>query len=104
MNSKSKVLVFKPADNVGTAADDMPSGEAFMLEGDPPRRITVSEAIPFGFKIALEDILAGEEVIKYGEIIGRAIRLIRAGELVHVHNIEGTRGRGDLAPNSEGKA
>ena len=29
-------------------------------------------------------------------VIGRASIDIQSGELVHVHNIEGTRGRGDL--------
>ena len=32
---------------------------------------------------------------KYGEVIGAATRDIRVGEHVHVHNVEGKRGRGD---------
>jgi altronate dehydratase small subunit len=34
---------------------------------------------------------------KYGQMIGRASAAIAAGEHVHVHNVEGVRGRGDLA-------
>lgn len=104
MNSRSKVLVFNPDDNVGTVTDDMQPGEAFLVQSDPSRQVTVVETIPFGFKVALADISAGDEIKKYGEIIGRATRLIPMGTLVHVHNIEGTRGRGDLSPNTEGKA
>ncbi|MHB9092657.1 MAG: UxaA family hydrolase, partial [Chloroflexota bacterium] len=59
------------------------------------------EAIPFGFKVALVDILRGEPIFKYGEIIGRASCPIQQGALVHVHNLEGLRGRGDLHPRSQ---
>jgi altronate dehydratase small subunit len=38
---------------------------------------------------------AGDDIMKYGEVIGAAVRSIRAGEHVHVHNLEGKRGRGD---------
>jgi altronate dehydratase small subunit len=34
-------------------------------------------------------------VIKYGETIGLATSDISPGEHVHVHNVEGQRGRGD---------
>jgi altronate dehydratase small subunit len=38
----------------------------------------------------------GDDVVKYGEIIGRATADIAKGEHVHVHNIESLRGRGDI--------
>lgn len=44
--------------------------------------------IPAGHKIALKDIKAGEPVIKYGEVIGRATKDIKAGEWVHSHNLK----------------
>ena len=43
--------------------------------------------IPAGHKIALRDIPAGECVIKYGQIIGRAAQDISKGEWVHSHNL-----------------
>lgn len=52
--------------------------------------------VPQGHKVALADIPAGGEVRKYGAVIGRATAPIRAGEHVHVHNIESTRLRGDM--------
>ena len=63
-----KTLTIHPTDNV-----------AVLLEaaGD----------IPAGHKIALTDIAAGEKVIKYGEVIGRATADIRAGDHVHTHNV-----------------
>ncbi len=48
-----------------------------MLEGDLK-----------GHKIALTDIKAGENIIKYGYPIGHAVTDIKAGEHVHTHNIK----------------
>lgn len=39
-----------------------------------------------GHKIALKDISAGENIIKYGYPIGHAVTDIKAGEHVHTHN------------------
>lgn len=44
-------------------------------------------SIPAGHKLALQPIAAGEYVIKYGQIIGRATQDIAAGEWVHTHNV-----------------
>jgi altronate dehydratase small subunit len=59
------------------------------------------EAIPFGFKIALQEIPQGQIIRKYGETIGMASRPIAKGALVHIHNLEGTRARGDLAKKED---
>jgi altronate dehydratase small subunit len=53
--------------------------------------------IPTGHKIALRAVAAGALVHKYGQPIGRASAAIVPGEHVHVHNVDGVRGRGDLA-------
>ena len=60
------------------------------------QRVVVLDAIPYGHKIALEDMAAGQAIVKYGEELGRATRAIRRGEHVHVHNLESMSGRGDL--------
>lgn len=59
-------------------------------------RILIRQDIPYGHKTALQDIPAGETIIKYGEIIGKASTAIYKGDHVHVHNVESTRARGDL--------
>ena len=59
-------------------------------------KATTRAAIPYGHKLALTPIAAGEPVIKYGEVIGWAALAIPAGDHVHVHNLESRRGRGDL--------
>ncbi|MDL2060314.1 UxaA family hydrolase [Mesosutterella sp. AGMB02718] len=86
-------------DTVATALDDAKPGDRIelLLHGEDRREaVTAQEPIPFGFKVCAAPMKKGDPVIKYGLPIGRATRDIRAGELVHVHNIEGCRGRGDL--------
>ncbi len=84
-------------DTVAAVLADAPSGVEIAAEcGDDLRTVTAVEAIPFGFKVALEDVAAGGTVRKYGAPIGRTSQPIKAGQLVHIHNLEGIRGRGDL--------
>lgn len=58
--------------------------------------IVLLNTIPFGHKIALREIAKGEDVVKYGEVIGRATQDIDIGEYVHIHNVESKRGRNNL--------
>jgi altronate dehydratase small subunit len=52
--------------------------------------------VPFGHKICIAEMPSGTEVLKYGQVIGRASRSIKLGEHMHVHNVESARARGDL--------
>jgi altronate dehydratase len=45
------------------------------------------EAVKLGHKIAIYDIPAGQNVLKFGVAIGRASKDIRAGQWVHLHNL-----------------
>jgi (2R)-sulfolactate sulfo-lyase subunit alpha len=47
--------------------------------------------IPLGHKIALKDFKTGEDVVKYGVVIGRVVKDIKAGDHVHVHNVKTKR-------------
>lgn len=60
------------------------------------KEMTVNQAIPYGHKFALREILVGEEILKYGEAIGAATQKIMPGDYVHVHNLDSQRARGDL--------
>ena len=92
-----RALVMHPKDNVATTVEEILPGDQVRVsrEGEASAVIAV-EAIPFGFKIALADIPQGALILKYGETIGKANRPIARGSLVHIHNLEGTRARGDL--------
>jgi altronate dehydratase small subunit len=91
-------LVMDTKDHVATALKDLAAGDAIQYRlGQELCQQAILEAIPFGHKVAIVDIGAGVEVRKYGEVIGRSTVPIAAGQHVHVHNIEGIRGRGDQA-------
>lgn len=97
-----RALIISSKDNVATALEDVEAGAIVAARlNQEVVEVPAVEKIPFGFKIALVDIPKGEPVYKYGEIIGRASQPIKKGELVHVHNVEGTRGRGDLAAGAK---
>ena len=93
MKSKDfeNVILSHPKDNVATAKFPLKAGT--FLTFSKGKTIEVREEIPFGHKVALRKIPKGGPVIKYGERIGRAIRTIEPGELAHVHNVEGERGK-----------
>lgn len=71
-------------DNVIVALKELTPGENILV-GDTV--ITVGEKIPAGHKMAIRDIEAGSEVVKYGFRIGNAKETIKAGQWVHVHNV-----------------
>ena len=91
------LIVINKKDNVATALTDLEKGIPLQIEkGSTKLKIIPHQFIAFGHKLAIMKIPVGEGVIKYGEIIGRAICDIEVGAHVHVHNVESQRGRGDL--------
>jgi altronate dehydratase large subunit len=83
-------------DNVATMLEEVAQGgEVTYQDGLQNRTCTAAENIAFGHKIALVNILKGEPVIKYGEVIGVASEDIFPGFHVHTDNLESCRGRGD---------
>lgn len=67
-----------------------------MIKRATRTRSTSSADVPYGHKIAVRDIKAGEHIMKYGQSIGVADVDIKKGEYVHIHNMKALRGRGDL--------
>ncbi|KKI90617.1 D-galactarate dehydratase [Bacillus sp. SA1-12] len=95
--------MMKPMDDVAVALEDIPSGTEVVVNvsKEQTARITLYSKIAFGHKFAVTNIKKGSDILKYGEVIGRATRDIQKGEHVHVHNLEGTRGRGDKVGTNE---
>ncbi|MCL4534667.1 MAG: UxaA family hydrolase [Bacteroidetes bacterium] len=97
--AEKRALKMKPNDNTATVLEEVLPGEDVIARmGNEVFTVKAIEKVPFAFKIALTDIPKGGMIYKYGEVIGRASTDIKQGSMVHVHNLEGTRGRGDLAP------
>ena len=93
--STPHLLVHSRKDNVGvvvveglTAGTDM---LCVVTEDDSDFRLTATQDVPIGHKVALDDLSEGGTVIKYGEDIGRLVSDVAKGAHVHVHNLKTKR-------------
>lgn len=96
-STKPRAIVLNRADNVATLIDGGRAADACTLQGETSASIRLAGDIPFGHKVCIRALATGAEVLKYGQVIGRASRAIAVGEHVHTHNVEAARGRGDQA-------
>ena len=71
-----------PADDVVIARVELPGGTMV-----PKENIRVAVRVPPGHKVAVRDVLRGQPVHRYNQIIGFATQDIKAGDHVHVHNV-----------------
>lgn len=72
-------------DNVATALAPLTPGRV-RLRGDvKAAELEAVTQVPAGHKIALRDIGAEEDILKYGVVIGRATEDIPKGSWVHLH-------------------
>lgn len=71
-----------PSDNVVVALSDLP--DAHVLDG---LDLILSQPVKQGHKIATRTVSTGENILKYGQIIGQATADIAAGDHVHSHNL-----------------
>lgn len=81
-------------DNVGVAVVDVKAGqevEGRDLVTNKTMKAKAAMDIPLGHKIALKDFKAGDDVTKYGVVIGRVVKDIKKGDHVHVHNVKTKR-------------
>jgi kynurenine formamidase len=84
-----KALVLNSKDNVATAIKELGENTDVSVKiGEEWKEIRVKQPIPFNHKFAFKRILKGQEIIKFGECIGRATSDIEEGEHVHIHNVE----------------
>jgi len=82
---EKKYIIMNEADNCSTSLEDLPEGTAITGGGID---LILNQAISLGHKFALKDIQKGENIIKYGQIIGTAIKKINRGDWIHTHNIK----------------
>ena len=85
-------MIIDGKDNVAVAIEPISKGDTvtYVCDGKDVS-LTALEDITIYHKIATRDIAQGDPVVKYGEHIGIASSAIKAGEHVHVHNVEGHR-------------
>lgn len=92
-----RAIVLNRADNVATLIDTGRGGESCILQGVVNGELKLLQDVPFGHKLCIRDTPAGADVLKYGQVIGKASKALKAGEHTHIHNVESARGRGDQA-------
>lgn len=92
-------LVHRVGDHVGVAVRDLSAGDTRgeTLDNQSPVDVAVTEDVPLGHKVALEDVASGADVIEYGLRIGVATADIRKGQHVHVHNVRSARWQNSVA-------
>jgi altronate hydrolase/galactarate dehydratase len=69
-------------DNVVIALSDLAQGSSLNAFD-----VTLLNYIPRGHKVAIKQIGKGENIIRYGQIIGQATQPIAVGEHIHVQNM-----------------
>lgn len=85
-------LLLHPGDDVAVARTDLAAGTKLTREGGT---ITLWQDIPRGHKLAVKPASIGDQVRKYGQVIGFALADIAPGDWVHTHNLG--FGSGELA-------
>lgn len=87
-------LVHGDDDRIGVAVRDLHAGEqvdGVIVTSRQPVQVRVLADIPLAHKGALVDLQAGDQLLKYHEVIGVVTAPIRAGEHVHVHHLNSVR-------------
>jgi len=87
-----RLLVMNPKDHVAVVAEDLPAGEVglYVVNGEE-HKVQALVDIPKFHKIAIKAAKKDEDVLKYGEVIGYALKDIPVGDHVHTQNISDFR-------------
>lgn len=99
-------LLMDEKDNVVTCVRDVAAGtDVVYQKGGELLHLTAGEDIPAYHKAALVDLPEGSDVMKYGQLIGRAITPMRAGGWVSHENIRSVPRDYDaeLVPETDGE-
>ena len=78
--AENSAIRLHPTDNVAIARVPISAGMTVL-------NVRTRSAIPAGHKVALVAIAAGENIRRYGQMIGRAKVPIEPGDHVHTHNV-----------------
>ncbi len=82
--SSPRLVRLHSNDNVAVAIRPLVRGEPIRFNG---QEISPRCDIPPGHKIAIQSVVSGASVNKYGQPIGLASTAIQPGDHVHTHNL-----------------
>jgi hypothetical protein len=83
---KPNVIIIHKKDNVAVALKNIRQGEPVIAETQGGFRAV--DDILYSHKVLLNDIACGEDIVKYGEVIGQAKVNLKKGAWVHTHNMK----------------
>jgi len=85
MSTQQLVLKVHPADNVLVALTNLLKDEKVVFEG---QEYTMEETVKAKHKFATTDLAAGDSIIMYGVLVGKAQQPIRRGGLISTSNVK----------------
>lgn len=84
VNMQQKLIKVHPSDNVAVALADLPAGVPIEFEGDT---FLVQTGVKAKHKMALTPFEAGDRIIMYGVLVGKANGTIEKGGVLTVENV-----------------
>ena len=89
---QTDLIIHDEKDNVAVVVIDKTTKNqecnGWIMENNKTIKITSINEIPLGHKIALQDFIEGDTILKYGHDIGKVVKAIKKGDHVHVHNVK----------------
>ncbi len=82
--AENSVIHLNALDNIAIARVPLSEGQEIRVAG---KVVRLRGAVPAGHKVALAPVAARENIVRYGQVMGRASRQIETGEHVHTHNV-----------------
>ena len=79
-----RLLLMSPEDNCLIARTALTEGEVVTIDG---ASVTLTQAIPLGYKVARRQLQPGDKVLRYGAVIGTATAPCAPGAMLHTHNL-----------------
>lgn len=89
MEQSINALLMDERDNVVTCVKEVKRGQSVAYQdGAALRTLVEEEDIPYCHKIALTDLSAGKDIIKYGESLGKLVAPVKKGHWVNDQNLK----------------
>ena len=82
--AENSAIHLHAADNIAVARVALGPGQTLRVGGET---VTVEDSIPPGHKVAIRAIAGGDNIVRYGQTMGRARVRIEPGRHVHTHNV-----------------
>src|SRR3954453_1517174 len=82
--AENSAIHLNSADNIAVARVPLAAGADLRVDGIA---LVVRDPIPAGHKVSLRHIAAGENIVRYGQVMGIARVNIEPGQHVHTQNV-----------------